>query len=233
MRHRMPDETRSCGTGFPHTQPNRRRPLVFPPESRQFALSDYPIAPTPMIRSLLSVALLLALASGSSSLRAQSLFGGIHYSGAALDLKGASKQVDFGGGYGVHAGLGLGSGLQVVVNYDRNSLTGSGTSASADIAQFDALARYFLLSSSAIRVFATGGVTGRTVKMGESFEGVSATGGGGLMLKALPRIALTGTALWTFGNLTSAKQLQNRTGNEFQSTGVRVQVGASFFLLGR
>jgi len=192
-----------------------------------------PPAPLPMLHSLRSLAVLLALASGSSPLAAQSLFGGIHYSGAALDLKGASKQVDFGGGYGVHAGLGLGSGLQVVVNYDRNSLTGSGASASADIAQFDALARYFLLSSSAIRVFAAGGVTGRTVKLGESFEGVSATGGGGLMLKALPRLALTGTALWTFGNLTSTGQLQNRTGNEFKSTGVRVQVGASLFLLGK
>jgi hypothetical protein len=186
-----------------------------------------------MPRSLRTVALLLALASGTSPLTAQSLFGGIHYSGASLDLEGASKKVDFGGGYGLHAGLGLGSGLQVVVNYDRNSLAGSGTTATtADVAQFDALARLFLLSASPIRVFATGGVTGRTIKMGESFDGMSATGGGGVMLKALPRVAFTGTALWTFGNLTSAKQLQNRTGNEFTSTGVRVQVGASLFLLG-
>jgi len=177
-----------------------------------------------MPRSLRSLAVLLALASGTSPLAAQSLFGGIHYSGAALDLEGASKKVDFGGGYGLHAGVGLGSSLQLVVNYDRNSLAGtSTTAASADVAQ----------SASPIRLFATGGVTGRTVKMGESFDGMSATGGGGVMLKVLPVLALSGTALWTFGNLTSASQLQNRTGNEFKSTGVRVQVGASFFLLGK
>jgi len=187
-----------------------------------------------MPRSLRSLAVLLALASGTSPLAAQSLFGGIHYSGAALDLEGASKKVDFGGGYGLHAGVGLGSSLQLVVNYDRNSLAGtSTTAASADVAQFDALARLIVLSASPIRLFATGGVTGRTVKMGESFDGMSATGGGGVMLKVLPVLALSGTALWTFGNLTSASQLQNRTGNEFKSTGVRVQVGASFFLLGK
>lgn len=185
-----------------------------------------------MSRVLRATALLAALVTGSSSLSAQTLFGGIHYSGTSLDLKDASRKVDFGNGYGLHAGIGLGSGLQVVVNYDRSSLAGSGTATDADVAQFDALARLFLLSSAPIRVFATGGVTGRTIKMGESFDGVSATGGGGVMVKALPRIALTGTALWTFGNLTAGSQLANRTGNEFKSTGVRVQVGASLFLLG-
>jgi hypothetical protein len=162
------------------------------------------------------------------------LFAGIHYSGASLDLSGASEAVDFGSGFGVHAGLGLGNRLQLLVNYDRNTLPSNLPGANADLAQFDALARLFLLlpQGSPLRLYATGGVTGRTIKLGQEFDGLSPTGGAGLLLKVLPSIALTGTALWTFGNLTSSTQLANRTGTEFRSTGVRVQVGASLFLLG-
>jgi hypothetical protein len=183
-------------------------------------------------------ALLLAASLLWSAPAAQAqgaVFAGIHYAGASLDLKGASRAVDFGGGYGLHAGVGLGSGVQLVVNYDRNTLPTSGTGDDADVAQFDALARLFLLlpDGAPVRVFATGGVTGRTVKMGQEFDGLSPTGGAGVFVKALPRVAFTGTALWTFGNLQSATQLQNRTGNTFSATGVRVQVGASLFLVGK
>jgi len=162
------------------------------------------------------------------------VFAGIHYSGASLDLSGASRNVDFGGGYGLHAGLGLGSNLQLVVNYDRNTLPAGGSGTDADVAQFDALARLFVVlpAGSPLRLFATGGVTGRTVKLGQEFDGLSPTGGAGVFVKPLPKVAFTGTALWTFGNLTSSAQLTSRTGSEFKSTGVRVQVGASLFLFG-
>jgi hypothetical protein len=184
---------------------------------------------------LLGALLLVPVARAHAQMGTSSgLFGGIHYSGASLDLEGASRKVDFGGGYGLHAGLGLGDALQLVVNYDKNTLTGSGTTGNADVAQFDALARLFLLlpPGSPLRVFATGGVTGRTIKLGQEFDGLSPTGGAGVFLKVIPKVAFTGTALWTFGNLKSASQLQNGTGNEFKSTGVRVQVGASLFLFG-
>ncbi|MBU6365686.1 MAG: outer membrane beta-barrel protein [Gemmatimonadetes bacterium] len=177
-----------------------------------------------------------ALLAPAGRLAAQGgIFAGIHYSGASLDLKGASKNVDFGGGYGVHAGVGLGDNLQVVVNYDKNRLPSGAGGTSAEVAQVDALARLFVLvpPGSPLRVFATGGVTGRTVKFGQEFDGLSPTGGAGVYVRPLPKVAFTGTALWTFGNLTSSTQLTNRSGNEFSSTGVRVQVGASLFLLGR
>lgn len=184
---------------------------------------------------LLAAALLVPAVRGEAQMGAsKGLFAGIHYSGASLDLSGASREVDFGSGYGIHAGLGLGNRLQLVVNYDKNTLPSDETGANADLAQFDALARLFLLlpAESPLRLYATGGVTGRTIKLGQEFDGVSPTGGAGVFLKVLPSIALTGTALWTFGNLTSSTQLANRTGNEFSATGVRVQVGASLFLLG-
>ncbi|MEN9817628.1 MAG: hypothetical protein RLZ32_1508, partial [Gemmatimonadota bacterium] len=67
---------------------------------------------SPRSALLLGALLLLPAARVHAQMGASSgLFGGIHYSGASLDLEGASKKVDFGGGYGLHAGLGLGNAL--------------------------------------------------------------------------------------------------------------------------
>lgn len=190
---------------------------------------------------MLMVAGLLAL--GTSAAEAQrgstsGLFGGIQYTGASVDLKEAGNEVDFGGGFGVHAGIGFGQRFALLVNYDKTKQSASGAGGNdVDLAQFDALARIYLFGGKdwIVRPFVTGGITGRVATEdgagSAEFDGTSPTAGGGLSIALIPRIHLTGSALWTFGNLTN-KEATVGANNEYKSTGTRVQVGASLYLFG-
>ena len=51
-----------------------------------------------------------------------------------------------------------------------------------------------------------------------------------MQLFVIPKIAVNGTALWTFGKLTQASQLTSGQKGQFESTGVRVQAGASLYV---
>jgi len=184
------------------------------------------------------VALLSSLLlSGVTSLQAQStkgLFLGIQYSGSSVSVQSAANDLEFGGGFGVHAGLGLTDTFSVLANFDRSVLTGSNNTDVA-LTQYDALLRMHLFpgASSPLRVFVTGGATARTANSGRDFEGIAPTGGAGAHLSLTRKIAVNATALWTFGNLTQASALTSRQNEQFKSTGTRVQAGVSLYLLGR
>jgi hypothetical protein len=80
----------------------------------------------------------------------------------------------------------------------------------------------------------TGGATGRSASKGEDFKNISPTGGAGVQLFVTPHIALNGTALWTFGNLTRADQISTSTpAGTYKSTQTRINVGVSLYPLGR
>ena len=67
------------------------------------------------------------------------VFVGAQVTGASLSYKDAAQDLDFGSGFGVHAGLMLGSSLGLLVNYDKNTL-GSSTG-DTELAQWDLLGR--------------------------------------------------------------------------------------------
>jgi hypothetical protein len=166
--------------------------------------------------------------------RTAGLFVGIQYVGSALDISSAYRQVNFGSGYGLHAGIGLGNSLAVIVNFDRTLLPGKGNAAdSLRLLGFDALLRIHTIAGprSPIRPFFMAGASGRAARGSREFTGISPTAGGGVLLKILPQVALTGTALWTFGNLTSKDDLYpGAQEDSFKATGARLMAGASIFL---
>jgi hypothetical protein len=194
----------------------------------------------PTVRAVIaSVTAALAAVLTAAPLPAQigttkGLFVGAQFSGVSADLKAAYGELDFSGGYGLHAGLGLGNTWSVLVNYDRSTLAGTGT-ASVKLVQYDALLRAHVLAgaNSPVRPFLTAGATGRGTEGATDFDGVSPTAGAGVQIRVVPRVALTGTALWTFGNLTSTAQLTGGVAPQsFKSTSTRLQVGASVYLFG-
>lgn len=179
----------------------------------------------------------IALVAGVSTVEAQSttgLFLGVQYAGSSLSIKSAAEDLDFGGGFGLHAGLGLSNTWSVLANFDRSALTGSTTGTDVVLTQYDALLRMNMISGarSTLRVFLTAGATARTANAGRDFEQIAPTAGGGVQLFVIPKIAINGTALWTFGKLTQASQLTSGQNGQFASTGVRVQAGASLYLFG-
>lgn len=191
------------------------------------------------MKHLLSTALVSsALLFGAVTASAQStkgVFLGIQYSGSSVNVKSAAEDLEFGGGFGVHAGLGLSDTWSVLANFDRSVLTGGSNNANVTLTQYDALLRMNVLpgASSPLRVFLTAGATARTANSGRDFEEISPTAGAGAHLFLTPKIALNGTALWTFGKLTRASQLTSGQDGQFESTGTRVQAGVSLYLFGR
>ncbi|BAH39421.1 MAG TPA: hypothetical protein DGD08_02430 [Gemmatimonas aurantiaca] len=162
------------------------------------------------------------------------LFFGLQYAGASVSVKDAAEDLKFGSGFGLHAGLGISDNVAVLVNFDRSAVTRRGNSDDLTLKQYDALLRMYLLpgASSPVRVFATAGATGRAADRSTKFEGIAPTAGAGVHLGITPHIAITGTALWTFGNLTRLDDITggSTTKEDFRSTGTRVQVGASLYL---
>ena len=185
--------------------------------------------------TMLLAGLGLAHAAHAQSGSTKGLFAGIQYSGTSVSVRSAAQDLEFGNGFGVHAGLGLSDNVSVLVNFDRSVLTGSDNAQDVKLTQYDALLRFNVLpgAGSPVRLFVTAGATGRTANAGRDFDGIVPTGGAGVHLYVTPKFALNGTALWTFGNLTRASQLSNRTDETFRSTATRVQAGVSLYLFSR
>jgi hypothetical protein len=183
---------------------------------------------------VVATALTLSTTSAAGAQSAKGVFLGIQYAGASVSVKEAVQDLEFGSGFGVHAGLGLSSRLALLANFDRSVLTGSNAT-DVSLTQYDALLRLNLIgAASPLKVFVTAGATARTANQGRDFDGIAPTGGGGAQLFITSALAVHGTALWTFGNLTRANQINgNRIGQQFASTGTRVQAGASLYLFGR
>lgn len=188
--------------------------------------------------SLMALVLVPAL-----NARAQSTTGlsvGAQVTGAALNFRNATQKVDFGGGWGVHVGLGLSESWTVQANYDHNSLGSSG--GNYDLGQWDLLLRANLMEGAPLRPYFAAGVTGRAAKSNSfegssgsySFSGMAPTAGGGIQLFLTPSVALDGGASWTFGNFTSVENNgSSMPGRDrLDATGTRVMVGASIFLFG-
>lgn len=176
--------------------------------------------------------LLLTLATTPAVHAQAGPFAGLQYSGSSVSVKGAADDLDFGSGFGLHAGLGNAK-WAVLANFDRSVLTRDADD--VRLTQYDALLRLGLLpTGSPLQLFVTGGATGRSASRGEDFRNISPTGGGGVQLFVSSRLALTGTALWTFGNLTRASQLSTSApAATYRSTQTRVQVGLSVYPLGK
>lgn len=168
--------------------------------------------------------------------RAQSgLYGGIQWTGASLDYKDAVQQLDFGSGYGVHAGANLGTLIGVLVNYDKNTLSSSG--GDTELGQWDVLGRLRFIHIGPLKTYLTGGITGRSAaskiyngKTGTfDFSGTNPTGGLMAQIFVTSKLAIDGGLLWTFGKFNDTK---GYSASRVEATGSRVSIGASFFLIG-
>lgn len=184
-------------------------------------------------------ALLTTFSAGAAHAQADAgstkgLFLGIQYAGASVSVKDAAEDLKFGSGFGLHAGMGFSDNVALLVNFDRSAVTRRSDDNGLTLKQYDALLRVYLLpdASSPFRVFATAGATGRAVDKSTKFENIAPTAGAGLHVGITPHFAVTGTALWTFGNLTRLDEITggSTTKEDFKSTGTRVQVGASLYL---
>jgi len=183
--------------------------------------------------ALAATALALSAGATAGAQSTKGVFLGIQYAGASVSVKSAAEDLEFGGGYGLHAGLGLNDTWGVLVNFDRSVVTG-GNDTDVALSQYDALLRMTVLGrGSPLRAFLTAGATGRSANRGRDFESIAPTAGAGAQLFITSKLAVNGTALWTFGNLTRASQLTgNASDQQFTSTGTRVQAGVSLYLFG-
>lgn len=192
-----------------------------------------------MLRSLMVAGAAAALVC-SVPAKAQStsgLFVGAQVTGAALNFGNAAQKVDFGGGWGVHAGLGFGEGFSLLANYDRSSLPAQGGGGNFDIGQWDALARFNLMAGAPIRPYVQAGITGRVAKSstfgGTSgdyrFSGQSPTAGLGAQLFLGSSVAIDGGVNWTFGRFSSTENGGSPFGTSLDARGTRVIVGLSLY----
>lgn len=181
---------------------------------------------------------MMALALGTLvlPLRAQTgLYVGAQLTGASLSYKDAAEKLDFGSGFGVHAGLTLGSALGVMVNYDKNTLGSSG--GETDLGQWDLLARIGFLGIGPVKTYLTGGVTGRVASSptfaggtGDyTFSGTNPTAGAAAQVFVTNKLAIDGSVLWTFGKFNDTGGYQ---ASRVEATGSRVSLGVSWYLLG-
>jgi hypothetical protein len=187
---------------------------------------------TQAIWSRLAAGAVLALAVAPKAGAQSGPFVGLQYSGSSVSVKGAADDLKFGSGFGLHAGLAM-TRWAVLANFDRSVLTRNASDVT--LTQYDALLRVNLLGSgSPLQLFATGGATGRSASKGTDFKSIAPTGGAGVQLFITPHLAVNGTALWTYGNLTRAAQLTpSAPAGTYSSTQTRVNVGISLYPLGR
>jgi hypothetical protein len=177
----------------------------------------------------------IALLVGTPLHAQTGVFVGAQITGASLTYRGAAENLDFGSGYGVHAGVMLGSSLGVLVNYDKNTLGASG--GDTDLGQWDLLGRLSFIGLGPVRTFLTGGLTGRVARSSfynggtghYDFSGMNPTAGltGQMMLTS--KLGLDGGVLWTFGRFGDTHGYST---SRVDATGSRVSVGVSYYLFG-
>ncbi len=183
--------------------------------------------------TVLMVAMLLGCASVA---QAQSgLYAGVQWTGASLTYKDAAQNLDFGSGFGLHAGLNFGSSFGVLVNYDKNTLGSSG--GNTDLGQWDLLGRLRFVPIGPLKTYVTAGITGRTatskIYNGSTgtfdFSGTNPTAGLTAQMMVTSTLAVDGGVLWTFGKFNDT---QGYSASRVEATGSRVSVGVSWFLFG-
>jgi len=183
-----------------------------------------------------SLAVAVALMTMAMPLQAQTgLYVGAQVTGASLSYKDAAQKLDFGSGFGVHAGLTFGSSLGVLVNYDKNTLGSSG--GDTDLGQWDLLARFGFMGIGPVKTYLMGGITGRAVSAPSygggvgnyKFSGTNPTAGAAAQLFVTNKLALDGSVLWTFGKFGDTG---GYSASRVEATGSRVSVGVSWYLLG-
>lgn len=186
------------------------------------------------MKRMIAVAVLALMVA--APMRAQTgLFVGAQVTGASLTYKDAAQNLDFGSGYGVHAGLTLGSSLGVLVNYDKNTLGSSG--GDTDLGQWDLLGRLSFFGIGPAKTYLTAGLTGRTTTSrfynGSTgtfdFSGMNPTAGLTGQLLLTSKLALDGGVLWTFGKFNDTHGYST---SRVDATGSRVSVGVSYYVLG-
>lgn len=177
-----------------------------------------------------------ALCLASVTAQAQSgLFAGVQWTGASLTYKDAAENLDFGSGFGVHAGLNLGSAFGVLVNYDKNTLSASG--GDTELGQWDVLGRLSFIKLGPAHTYLTAGVTGRKSTAdwynGHSgsfdFSGMNPTAGLTAQMMVTSKLAVDGGVLWTFGRFNDTNGYNT---SRVEATGARVSAGVSYFLFG-
>lgn len=185
-----------------------------------------------------AIALIAALTVSALPLHAQTgLYVGAQVTGASLNYKDAADKLDFGSGFGIHAGLTLGSSLGVLVNYDKNTLGSSG--GDTDLGQWDVLARLGLAGLGPVQTYLTGGITGRAAKSDTysgttgnfKFSGMNPTAGAAAQVFVSSKLAIDGSVLWTFGKFSDTSNGSLNPGR-VSATGSRVSLGVSWYLLG-
>jgi len=163
------------------------------------------------------------------------LFVGAQVTGASLNYRAAAHDLDFGSGFGVHAGLMFGSSLGVLVNYDKNTLGSS--AGDTDLGQWDLLGRLRFVGVGPLRTYLTAGITGRSaasdVYNGSTgdfdFSGTNPTAGLTGQLMVGSKLAVDGGVLWTFGKFNDTR---GYSASKVEATGSRVSVGVSYYLFG-
>ncbi len=187
-----------------------------------------------MKRIMMAMAALTLLASLPAHAQT-GLFVGAQVTGASLTYKDAAQNLDFGSGFGVHAGLTLGSSLGVLVNYDKNTLGSSG--GDTDLGQWDLLGRLRFVGLGPLKTYLTAGITGRTAaskvyngKSGDfDFSGTNPTAGLTGQFMVTSTLAVDGGVLWTFGKFNDTRGYST---SRVEATGSRVSVGVSYYLFG-
>jgi hypothetical protein len=163
------------------------------------------------------------------------LFVGAQVTGASLSYKDAAQDLDFGSGYGVHAGLMLGSSLGVLVNYDKNTL--GSPLGDTELGQWDLLGRFRFIGVGPLSTYLTAGITGRSTESqiydGDSgdwdFSGTNPTAGLTAQFMVGSKLAVDGGVLWTFGKFNDTP---GYSASRVEATGSRVSVGVSYYLFG-
>jgi len=187
------------------------------------------------MKKILVAAVALTLLGASNAQAQSGLFAGVQWTGASLTFKDATENLDFGSGFGVHAGLNVGSSFGVLVNYDKNTLGASG--GDTDLGQWDLLGRLRFIPIGPLKTYMTAGITGRSatskIYNGSTgkfdFSGTNPTAGITAQMMITSTLAIDGGVLWTFGKFNDT---QGYTASKVEATGSRVSVGASFFLFG-
>ncbi|MDP1892298.1 MAG: hypothetical protein Q8K55_15525 [Gemmatimonadaceae bacterium] len=163
------------------------------------------------------------------------MFFGAHATGASLinqsDKQSGNYPVEFGSGYGMHAGLWFNSAFGVLVIHDK-TIHGVKTEG-VDLGQWDFLGRLSYIEAGPAKAYLTAGLSKRASTSADSddnrgdllFHGMAPTAGLTGQLSVTSRLAVDAGVLWTLVSYTddlghSASHLN------------RLAVGVSYYVFG-
>jgi len=173
----------------------------------------------------------LTLLFAAPILAQSSPFIGAHVAGASLTHateQGATHPVEFGSGFGMHAGVSFGDRFGMLVSFDR-SIHGVKTG-DTDLGQLDILGRMSCIDVGSAKAYLTAGLSREGASKASSsdfpFGRLSPTAGVTGQLPLSSRLAVDAGVLWTFGTF---KDSQGNGAPLVQ----RAFLGASYYLFGR